>query len=127
MFFVLRFLYSRQTFVGQGSDQLSRQHPQRREVVGTVVPEAVDEEGGRFSHPAFEATFEILSHPVGMLRQLPVEPLRMEAQPLCVAPEILLQMSLIVKEEIVHLPLAALRGSLGVRVYAGKREVPEDE
>ena len=63
-----------------------------------------------------------------MLRQLPVEPLRMEAQPLCVAPEILvLQMSLIVKEEIVHLPLAALRGSLGVRVYAGKREVPEDE
>jgi len=91
------------------------------------VPEAVDEEGEGFSHPAFEATFEILSHPVGMLRQLPVEPLRMEAQPLCVAPEILLQMSLIVKEEIVHLPLAALRGSLGVWVYAGKREVPEDE
>jgi hypothetical protein len=52
--------------------------PQRREVVGTVMPEAVNEEGGRPSHPAFEAAPEILAHPrgVGVLRELPVEPLK---------------------------------------------------
>jgi hypothetical protein len=52
--------------------------PQRREVVGTVVPETIDEEGGRPSHPAFEAAPEILAHPVGVgvLRELPIEPLR---------------------------------------------------
>ncbi len=42
------------------------------------MPEAVNEEGGRRSHPAFEAAPEILAHPrgVGVLRELPVEPLK---------------------------------------------------
>jgi hypothetical protein len=73
---------------------------------------------------------------VGVLRELPVEPLRIEAQLLCVAPKVLtLQVPLVVEEEVVHLPVAALRGGglrrfgggLGVRVYPGEREVPKNE
>src|SRR5918998_178475 len=112
--------------------------PQRREIVGTLVPEAVNEEGGRPSHPALQTARRVLVHPVGVrvLRELLVEPLKFQAQPLCVAAEVLvLQMPLVVEEEVVHLPVAALGrrglcrfgGSLGVRVYPGEREGPKGE
>ena len=63
---------------GRSPHRFLHSGPQRREVVGTVMPEAVNEEGGRRSHPAFEAAPEIFAHPrgVGVVRELPVEPLK---------------------------------------------------
>src|SRR6476660_5079367 len=109
-----------------------------REVVPSIVPGAVDEEGRRAIDAAPHSAHEILAHPgpVGATLELGAHPPTVEAQLLGILHEMLIvEGPLPLEEQVVHwpeLPLSArclggLRGMLGLGVNLGKGEVAEHE
>src|SRR5262245_29837780 len=108
------------------------------EIVGVVVPRTVDVEGRRSVDAAAHAADEVLVDACGMdmLRELPLERVDIEPEPLGIAAEVLVaQATLVLVERVVHLPELPLARSrlgrlgclLGVRVGRRDREVAKDE
>src|SRR5437667_11578919 len=123
---------SRSSMVAPRADRTVERREQRLEVVGIIVPDPVDEEGGRAVHAAANTAQEILVHAVrvDVFLELLVEQVEVELDRSSVGAQVVDPQTLLVLVQMVmHLPEPALGGrsfgrlggELGVRMGRAAR------